>query len=193
MIQVPQRGPGCQHFLTCAMCLMAPKFTGCGWCSGVCSWENECDDHWRNESCPPGISGVSFLSRMQILWNPKYVISCWYVSADTVLPTDCSPWRSDRADGVWVGVSVPLETCHHFQNPPSETGTNRLHRASSQKQQHPVSGRTAPALVHAITISVDSRQACCCSLRSDFRVVVLKMRPHSFVQFQRFLFHYSSD
>uniref|UniRef100_A0A3B4B939 Sema domain-containing protein n=1 Tax=Periophthalmus magnuspinnatus TaxID=409849 RepID=A0A3B4B939_9GOBI len=57
MFQVPQRGPGCQHFLTCAMCLTAPKFMGCGWCSGVCSWESECLSRWRNESCPPGISG----------------------------------------------------------------------------------------------------------------------------------------
>uniref|UniRef100_A0A8D0AFX2 receptor protein-tyrosine kinase n=1 Tax=Sander lucioperca TaxID=283035 RepID=A0A8D0AFX2_SANLU len=57
MIQVPQRGPGCQHFLTCAMCLTAPKFMGCGWCSGVCSWESECNRRWRNESCPPGITG----------------------------------------------------------------------------------------------------------------------------------------
>ncbi|TNN67351.1 Macrophage-stimulating protein receptor [Liparis tanakae] len=57
MIQVPQRGPGCQHFLTCAMCLTAPKFMGCGWCSGVCSWEGECLGRWRNESCQPGITG----------------------------------------------------------------------------------------------------------------------------------------
>lgn len=57
MFQVPQRGPGCQHFLTCAMCLNAPKFMGCGWCSGVCSWESECNSRWRNVSCPPGISG----------------------------------------------------------------------------------------------------------------------------------------
>ncbi|RXN34320.1 macrophage-stimulating receptor-like protein [Labeo rohita] len=48
MIQVPQRGPGCRHFLTCAMCLIAPKFMGCGWCSAppdgqsemtLCGWE----------------------------------------------------------------------------------------------------------------------------------------------------------
>uniref|UniRef100_A0A8C5DA49 Macrophage-stimulating protein receptor n=1 Tax=Gouania willdenowi TaxID=441366 RepID=A0A8C5DA49_GOUWI len=57
MIQVPQRGPGCQHFMTCAVCLTAPKFMGCGWCSGVCLWESECHNRWRNESCPPGISG----------------------------------------------------------------------------------------------------------------------------------------
>ncbi|XP_070965264.1 macrophage-stimulating protein receptor-like [Oncorhynchus clarkii lewisi] len=57
VIQVPQRGPGCQHFMTCAMCLMAPEFMGCGWCSGVCSWKEECSGRWRNESCPPGITG----------------------------------------------------------------------------------------------------------------------------------------
>ncbi|XP_031423733.1 macrophage-stimulating protein receptor [Clupea harengus] len=56
MVQVPQRGPGCGHFLTCAMCLMAPSFMGCGWCSGRCSWEMECHARWRNESCPPGIT-----------------------------------------------------------------------------------------------------------------------------------------
>nr|XP_015815471.2 macrophage-stimulating protein receptor [Nothobranchius furzeri] len=57
MIQVPQRGPGCHHFVTCAMCLTAPKFMGCGWCSGACSWKSECQSHWGNESCPPGITG----------------------------------------------------------------------------------------------------------------------------------------
>ncbi|KAM7402622.1 hypothetical protein PAMP_017845 [Pampus punctatissimus] len=53
MIQVPQRGPGCQHFLTCAMCLTAPKFMGCGWCSGVCSWEilsTDCSPRWSNRA-----------------------------------------------------------------------------------------------------------------------------------------------
>ncbi|XP_041944494.1 macrophage-stimulating protein receptor [Alosa sapidissima] len=56
MVQVPQRGPGCSHFLSCAACLMAPRFMGCGWCSSRCSWEAECHAHWRNESCPPGIT-----------------------------------------------------------------------------------------------------------------------------------------
>uniref|UniRef100_A0A3Q3BEF5 Macrophage-stimulating protein receptor n=1 Tax=Kryptolebias marmoratus TaxID=37003 RepID=A0A3Q3BEF5_KRYMA len=62
MIQVPQRGPGCHHFMTCAMCLSAPKFMGCGWCSGVCLWESDCQSRWRNDSCPPGITG--FFPRM---------------------------------------------------------------------------------------------------------------------------------
>ncbi|KAL4655983.1 macrophage-stimulating protein receptor isoform X1 [Arapaima gigas] len=56
MIQVPQRGPGCRHFLTCSMCLKAPKFMGCGWCSGQCTWEAECQAVWRDESCPPVIT-----------------------------------------------------------------------------------------------------------------------------------------
>ncbi|XP_023659932.1 macrophage-stimulating protein receptor [Paramormyrops kingsleyae] len=56
MIRVPQRGPGCRHFLTCSMCLKAPGFMGCGWCSGQCSWEAECTATWRKESCPPVIS-----------------------------------------------------------------------------------------------------------------------------------------
>ncbi|XP_065097049.1 macrophage-stimulating protein receptor [Paramisgurnus dabryanus] len=56
MIQVPQRGPGCRHFLTCAMCLTAPEFMGCGWCAGQCTWVSECRARWENESCPPRIS-----------------------------------------------------------------------------------------------------------------------------------------
>lgn len=80
MIQVPQRGPGCQHFLTCAMCLTAPKFMGCGWCSGVCSWESECNNQWRNESCSPGIAGVSFVSFVNFVQNktPAFLLTCIY-------------------------------------------------------------------------------------------------------------------
>lgn len=44
--------------MTCAMCLIAPEFMVCGWCSGECSWEEECSGRWRNESCPPGITEV---------------------------------------------------------------------------------------------------------------------------------------
>ncbi|KAJ8370521.1 hypothetical protein SKAU_G00105490 [Synaphobranchus kaupii] len=55
MFSVSPRGPGCRHFLTCSMCLgpWTPRFMGCGWCSGVCSWKHECSGQWRNESCPP--------------------------------------------------------------------------------------------------------------------------------------------
>uniref|UniRef100_A0A8B9I0H8 receptor protein-tyrosine kinase n=1 Tax=Astyanax mexicanus TaxID=7994 RepID=A0A8B9I0H8_ASTMX len=54
--KVPQRGPGCRHFLTCAACLTAPAFMSCGWCSGYCSWESECPADWAKESCPPVIT-----------------------------------------------------------------------------------------------------------------------------------------
>ncbi|XP_035376334.1 macrophage-stimulating protein receptor [Electrophorus electricus] len=56
MFQVPQRGPGCLHFLTCAACLTAPTFMACGWCSGRCAWEAECPGHWAKESCPPVVT-----------------------------------------------------------------------------------------------------------------------------------------
>ncbi|XP_036386947.1 macrophage-stimulating protein receptor [Megalops cyprinoides] len=56
LIRVPQKGPGCRHFLTCSMCLRAPRFMGCGWCGDVCSWESQCSGRWRNESCPPTIT-----------------------------------------------------------------------------------------------------------------------------------------
>ncbi|XP_076859458.1 macrophage-stimulating protein receptor isoform X2 [Brachyhypopomus gauderio] len=56
MIQVPQRGPGCLHFLTCSACLTAPTFMSCGWCSGRCTQEFECPGHWSKESCPPVIT-----------------------------------------------------------------------------------------------------------------------------------------
>ncbi|KAL7843711.1 hypothetical protein AOLI_G00252230 [Acnodon oligacanthus] len=56
MIQVPQRGPGCRHFLTCAACLTAPSFMACGWCSGRCSRKSECAAHWAKQSCPPVIT-----------------------------------------------------------------------------------------------------------------------------------------
>ncbi|XP_064154821.1 macrophage-stimulating protein receptor isoform X1 [Anguilla rostrata] len=53
MFSVPPRGPGCRHFLTCGMCLTAPAFMGCGWCSGVCSRKPECSGQWGSDSCPP--------------------------------------------------------------------------------------------------------------------------------------------
>ncbi|KAL4655225.1 macrophage-stimulating protein receptor-like [Arapaima gigas] len=56
MVSVPPKGPGCRHFLTCSLCLGAPKFMGCGWCSGTCSLERECSLEWRSSSCPPVIT-----------------------------------------------------------------------------------------------------------------------------------------
>uniref|UniRef100_A0A4W5PNI1 Macrophage-stimulating protein receptor n=1 Tax=Hucho hucho TaxID=62062 RepID=A0A4W5PNI1_9TELE len=56
MFSVSPKGPGCKHFLTCSMCLLAPRFIGCGWCSGVCSRQEECLVQWKSESCPPVIT-----------------------------------------------------------------------------------------------------------------------------------------
>uniref|UniRef100_A0A8C9S4G1 Hepatocyte growth factor receptor n=1 Tax=Scleropages formosus TaxID=113540 RepID=A0A8C9S4G1_SCLFO len=56
MFSVPPKGPGCRHFLSCSHCLSSPKFMGCGWCSGTCSWEGECGLEWRNTSCSPVIT-----------------------------------------------------------------------------------------------------------------------------------------
>ncbi|KAM9536780.1 macrophage-stimulating protein receptor-like isoform 1-T1 [Salvelinus alpinus] len=56
MFSVSPKGPGCKHFLTCSTCLMAPRFIGCGWCSGVCSRQEECLIQWKSESCPPVIT-----------------------------------------------------------------------------------------------------------------------------------------
>ncbi|XP_064822942.1 macrophage-stimulating protein receptor-like isoform X1 [Oncorhynchus masou masou] len=56
MFSVSPKGPGCKHFLTCSTCLMAPRFIGCGWCSGVCSRQEECLIEWTSESCPPVIT-----------------------------------------------------------------------------------------------------------------------------------------
>uniref|UniRef100_A0A4W5KI84 Macrophage-stimulating protein receptor n=1 Tax=Hucho hucho TaxID=62062 RepID=A0A4W5KI84_9TELE len=56
MFSVSPKGPGCKHFLTCSTCLAAPRFTGCGWCSALCSRQEECPAQWKNESCPPFIT-----------------------------------------------------------------------------------------------------------------------------------------
>nr|XP_046198940.1 macrophage-stimulating protein receptor-like [Oncorhynchus gorbuscha] len=56
MFSVSPKGPGCKHFLTCSTCLAAPRFTGCGWCSAVCSRQEECPAQWKNESCHPFIT-----------------------------------------------------------------------------------------------------------------------------------------
>lgn len=56
MFKVPSAGPGCEHFLTCPMCLTAPHFMNCGWCSGKCSRKPECTSVWNKDSCPPIIT-----------------------------------------------------------------------------------------------------------------------------------------
>ncbi|CAB1353380.1 unnamed protein product [Coregonus sp. 'balchen'] len=56
MFSVSPKGPGCKHFLTCSTCLTAPRFIGCGWCSGACTRQEECLLQWKSESCPPVIT-----------------------------------------------------------------------------------------------------------------------------------------
>ncbi|KAM8917498.1 macrophage-stimulating protein receptor-like isoform 2-T2 [Spinachia spinachia] len=56
MFRVPSAGPGCAHFVTCSMCLTAPRFMNCGWCSGLCSRRHECTTQWNKDSCAPVIT-----------------------------------------------------------------------------------------------------------------------------------------
>lgn len=56
MFRVPSTGPGCAHFLTCPMCLTAPDFMNCGWCSGSCSRRHECTSQWNKDSCAPVVT-----------------------------------------------------------------------------------------------------------------------------------------
>ncbi|XP_044789516.2 macrophage-stimulating protein receptor isoform X3 [Bubalus bubalis] len=53
VFQVPIRGPGCHHFLTCGRCLRAQSFMGCGWCGGMCGRQKECPGSWQQDYCPP--------------------------------------------------------------------------------------------------------------------------------------------
>ncbi|KAG7494482.1 macrophage-stimulating protein receptor-like isoform X1 [Solea senegalensis] len=56
MFRVPSAGPGCAHFMTCSMCLTAPLFMNCGWCSGNCLRQHECSTQWNKHSCAPIIT-----------------------------------------------------------------------------------------------------------------------------------------
>ncbi|XP_057702859.1 macrophage-stimulating protein receptor isoform X2 [Corythoichthys intestinalis] len=56
LFRVPTIGPGCTHFVTCHMCLTAPHFMNCGWCSGMCSRQDECTSLWNKHSCAPVIT-----------------------------------------------------------------------------------------------------------------------------------------
>ncbi|XP_008284398.1 macrophage-stimulating protein receptor-like isoform X2 [Stegastes partitus] len=56
MFRVPSAGPGCSHFMTCSMCLTAPRFMNCSWCSGICSRRQECASQENKDSCAPVIT-----------------------------------------------------------------------------------------------------------------------------------------
>ncbi|XP_013363066.1 PREDICTED: macrophage-stimulating protein receptor isoform X1 [Chinchilla lanigera] len=53
VFQVPIRGPGCRHFLTCRGCLRTQRFMGCGWCGDRCGRQEECPGSWQQDHCPP--------------------------------------------------------------------------------------------------------------------------------------------
>ncbi|XP_012515336.1 PREDICTED: macrophage-stimulating protein receptor isoform X2 [Propithecus coquereli] len=56
VFQVPMRGPGCRHFLTCKRCLRAQHFMGCGWCGSMCGRQKDCPGSWQRDYCPPELS-----------------------------------------------------------------------------------------------------------------------------------------
>ncbi|XP_075863966.1 macrophage-stimulating protein receptor isoform X3 [Microcebus murinus] len=56
VFQVPIRGPGCRHFLTCRSCLRAQRFMGCGWCGSMCGRQKECPGSWQQDYCPPELT-----------------------------------------------------------------------------------------------------------------------------------------
>uniref|UniRef100_A0A8C3YPR7 Macrophage-stimulating protein receptor n=1 Tax=Catagonus wagneri TaxID=51154 RepID=A0A8C3YPR7_9CETA len=56
IFQVPIRGPGCRHFLTCGHCLRAQRFMGCGWCGNMCGHQKECPGSWQQDYCPPELT-----------------------------------------------------------------------------------------------------------------------------------------
>ncbi|XP_069331822.1 macrophage-stimulating protein receptor isoform X4 [Eulemur rufifrons] len=56
VFQIPIRGPGCRHFLTCRSCLRAQRFMGCGWCGSMCGRQKECPGSWQQDYCLPELT-----------------------------------------------------------------------------------------------------------------------------------------
>ncbi|XP_069000968.1 macrophage-stimulating protein receptor-like [Embiotoca jacksoni] len=74
MFRVPSAGPGCAHFVTCSMCLTAPRFMNCGWCSGICLRQHECTSQWNKDSCAPVIT--EFFPKMSPAGGETEVTLC---------------------------------------------------------------------------------------------------------------------
>ncbi|XP_034440841.1 macrophage-stimulating protein receptor-like isoform X1 [Hippoglossus hippoglossus] len=72
MFRVPSAGPGCAHFMTCSECLTAPRFMNCGWCSGICSKQHECESQWN--TCAPIIT--EFFPKMAPVGGETEVTLC---------------------------------------------------------------------------------------------------------------------
>lgn len=62
----------CDGYSTCEACVMSRDPAGCGWCGDHCSLHTECLNpptsgygqrvQWQNDTCPPVISQVSFVT-----------------------------------------------------------------------------------------------------------------------------------
>ncbi|XP_035487698.1 macrophage-stimulating protein receptor isoform X2 [Scophthalmus maximus] len=108
MFRVPSAGPGCAHLVTCLMCLTAPRFMDCGWCSGVCSRQHECTSQWNTDTCAPIITeffpkmapvggetevtlcGWEFQSRHAIISDKTHIVTVGSGNVCTVLPEKSS-------------------------------------------------------------------------------------------------------
>ncbi|XP_036956723.1 macrophage-stimulating protein receptor-like [Acanthopagrus latus] len=84
MFKVPSAGPGCAHFMTCPLCLMAPRFMNCGWCSGICSRQNECASQWNKHSCAPVIT--EFFPKMEPAGSETDVTLCGWEFQSSLRP-----------------------------------------------------------------------------------------------------------
>ncbi|XP_070815962.1 macrophage-stimulating protein receptor-like isoform X1 [Chaetodon trifascialis] len=97
MFKVPSAGPGCAHFMTCSMCLAAPRFMNCGWCSGVCSRQHECDTQWNKKSCAPVIT--EFFPKMEPAGGETEVTLCGWEFQSPLRPAIIS----DKTHIITVG------------------------------------------------------------------------------------------
>uniref|UniRef100_A0A3Q3PZZ5 Macrophage-stimulating protein receptor n=1 Tax=Monopterus albus TaxID=43700 RepID=A0A3Q3PZZ5_MONAL len=84
MFKVPTVGPGCAHFMTCSMCLTAPRFMNCGWCSGNCSRQDECTSQWNKDSCAPVIT--EFFPKMAPAGGETLVTLCGWELQSALRP-----------------------------------------------------------------------------------------------------------
>lgn len=137
MFMVPSVGPGCAHFRTCSMCLMAPRFMNCGWCLGVCSRQHECTSQWNTDSCAPVITEVQLQRSPRVNRTGHNLISLTVpISPCAVFPQSCTGGRGDGGDAVRVGVPVSAAACHHQrQNSQYCSGIHRLCRPAREEQQ----------------------------------------------------------
>lgn len=138
MFKVPSLGPGCAHFRTCSTCLKAPRFMNCGWCSGVCSSQLQCEMQWKKDSCAPVITEVHFRYRPPANRTGPSVVTMMTLSS-SVFPQSGAGWWAHGDDAVWVGVPVFAATCHHQrQNTQHHGGSHCLCCPAEEEQQREV-------------------------------------------------------